>query len=252
MEIHGASALVTGGASGLGEATATALAAAGSHVVIVDQNSARAAAVAGRIGGSFTTADVAEENQIQAAVALAVERGPLRVLVNCAGISRPARTVSRAGKPFDYGVFKRVIDVNLLGTFNCLRLAAAVMVDNEPDASGQRGLVVNTASSAAFEGQVGQSAYSASKGGIVAMTLPIARDLAIFGIRVNTISPGLFDTPIFEGGEEIKAKLLAEQLFPTRAGHPDEFAQLVLAAVANDYLNGSVIRLDGGARLPVQ
>ncbi|MGV0739753.1 SDR family NAD(P)-dependent oxidoreductase [Mycobacterium syngnathidarum] len=252
MDIAGTSAVVTGGASGLGEATVSALADAGMHVVVIDHDSTRGVRVANEVRGTFVAADVADENAVGAAVAAAVDHGPLRVLVNCAGISRPARTVSRKGEPFNFETFRHVIDVNLLGTFNCLRLAAAAMVRAEADPTGQRGVIINTASSAAFEGSVGQSAYSASKGGVVSMTLPIARDLAIFGIRVNTIAPGLFDTPIFTGGEHIKAQLLDCQVFPTRAGAPSEFAQLVMSSIANDYLNGSVIRLDGGARLPVR
>jgi NAD(P)-dependent dehydrogenase (short-subunit alcohol dehydrogenase family) len=252
MNVESTSALVTGGASGLGEATAVALAAAGAYVVIVDRDPDRGHDVATRVGGCFAAADVADADQVGAAVALAAQRSPLRTLVNCAGISRPARTVSRSGKPQDFADFKRVIDVNLLGTFNCLRLAAAAMTQADADPDGQRGVIINTASAAAFEGQVGQAAYSASKGGVVAMTLPIARDLAIFGIRVNTIAPGLFDTPIFEGGQHIKDQLLAHQQFPARAGAPAEFADMVLSVVANDFLNGSVIRLDGAARLPAQ
>lgn len=252
MKMGDSSAIVTGGSSGLGEGTVEALAAAGAHVIVLDVNRDLGEAVASRVSGTFVRADVTCEEDVEAAIAAAESVGPLRVLVNCAGISKPMRTVSRSHRAYDYADFKRVIDINLLGTFNCLRLGAASMSRNDPLDDGQRGVIVNTASSAAFEGQVGQAAYSASKAGIVGMTLPIARDLAIFGIRINTIAPGLFHTPIFDGGEEILEKLLENQVFPSRAGLAREFAQLVMSTVENDFLNGSTIRLDGAARLPTQ
>jgi NAD(P)-dependent dehydrogenase (short-subunit alcohol dehydrogenase family) len=199
-------------------------------------------------------ADVANADEVQAAVDAAVALGPLRVLVNSAGIGWAARTVDREGNPFDLNAFETVLRVNLTGSFNCLRLAAAAMAKTEPiDADGQRGAIVNMASAAAFDGQTGQAAYSASKGGIVGMTLPISRDLRAIGVRVNTVAPGLIDTPIYgegEGSEKFKANLAQNVIFPKRLGYADEVASMVVELVTNDYMNAEVVRVDGGVRLP--
>jgi NAD(P)-dependent dehydrogenase (short-subunit alcohol dehydrogenase family) len=252
FDLKGAAAIVTGGASGLGAATARELARRGSWVTLIDVNEEQGRAVADEIGGSFVRADVADEAGVSEAVEAASSSGPLRVLVNCAGIGRPARTVDREGKPAELAAFERVIRVNLIGTFNCTRLAAAAIAKTDPLADGARGTILNTASIAAFDGQIGQASYSASKGGIVGMTLPIARDLAVIGIRVNTIAPGLIDTPIYgvgEAAEARKAGLAANVLFPRRLGTAEEFADLALALITNPYMNGEVVRLDAGARL---
>jgi NAD(P)-dependent dehydrogenase (short-subunit alcohol dehydrogenase family) len=255
VELQGASALVTGGASGLGAATARALAAGGAQVVVLDLDDVKGEQVAKEVGGRYVRADVTDEEQVTAAVDAAVGLAPLRVLVTCAGIGMAMRTIGRDGS-YDSAhrldVFSKVIGVNLVGTFNCIRLAASAMSRNEPDDGGERGAVVATASIAAFDGQIGQAAYSASKGGIVGMTLPVARDLAVVGIRVTTIAPGLIDTPIYDGfpePEAFKEQLRRDVLFPHRLGSADEFASLVLEVVRNRYLNGEVIRIDGGARL---
>jgi NAD(P)-dependent dehydrogenase (short-subunit alcohol dehydrogenase family) len=254
MDVSGASAIITGGASGLGEASARRLAALGAHCVLIDLNEEKGNAVASDINGIFVKADVADEEQVLAAIAAASEMGPLRVLVNGAGIGSAGRTVDRNGNPMDLKAFEFVVRVNLIGTFNCTRLAAAAMAKTDPvDADGQRGAIVNMASVAAFDGQTGQNAYSASKGGVVGMTLPIARDLVPLGIRVNTVAPGLIDTPIYgegEASEQFKAHLGASVLFPKRLGHADELAQMVEQCVTNDYMNGETIRVDGGVRLP--
>lgn len=253
LDIKGASAIVTGGASGLGEATARLLAQKGAKVVVADLNEAVGKQVAADIGGVFAKTDVADEAQAQAAVDAAGKLGPLRVLVNCAGLGSAARTIDRQGKPFDLKTFEFVIRVNLIGTFNMLRLAAAAMSKTEPQADGERGAIVNTASVAAFDGQIGQAAYSASKGGVVGMTLPVARDLAAVGIRVNTIAPGLVDTPIYgkgEASEAFKANLARSVLFPNRLGTSEEFASLALEILTNSYMNAETIRMDGGIRMP--
>ena len=253
LEINGASALVTGGASGLGAATARLLSKRGAKVVLLDLNEEKGEALATEIGGKFAKTDVADEAQVQAAVEVASAMAPLRVLVNCAGLGSAGRTVDRKGNPFDLKNFEFVIRVNLIGSFNCLRLAAAAMSQTEPLAEGERGAIVNTASVAAFDGQIGQAAYSASKGGVVGMTLPIARDLAAVGVRVNTIAPGLIDTPIYgegEASEAFKANLGRNVLFPPRLGAPEEFATLALELVTNSYMNAEVIRVDGGIRMP--
>jgi NAD(P)-dependent dehydrogenase (short-subunit alcohol dehydrogenase family) len=252
MDVHGVSAIVTGGASGLGAATARVLAERGARVVVLDRSEELGLKVAAEIGGVFAAADVADEEQVAQAVRRASELAPLRVLVNCAGLSRTMRTVDRHGVPFDYKRFEFVIRVNLLGTFNCIRLAAAAMAGTEPTADGERGAIVNTASVAAFDGQVGQAAYSASKGGIVAMTLPVARDLASIGVRINTIAPGLFDTPIYGQGEKaeaMKTGLSKDVVFPARLGQGDEFASLAAELVTNPYMNGETVRIDGATRL---
>jgi NAD(P)-dependent dehydrogenase (short-subunit alcohol dehydrogenase family) len=250
MQLAGASAIVTGGGSGLGAATAEALAAAGAKVVVFDIDAAKAEAVAQRIGGIAVAGDVAEEAPLAAAVERAAVLAPLRLAVACAGIAPAARVAGRNG-PHDLGLFVRVVQVNLVGSFNLLRLAAARMTANDPLADGERGLVVLTASIAAFEGQIGQAAYAASKGGIVGMTLPAARELARFGVRVVTLAPGLFHTPLMDTlSPEARESLSRLPLFPPRLGRPEEFAAMVLAVAANPILNGETIRLDGALRLP--
>jgi len=250
MNVAGASAIVTGGGSGLGAATAEALAAAGARVLVLDIDAAKAEAVAARIGGVAVAGDVAEEATMLAAVQAAAGLGPLRVAVACAGIAPAARVAGRSG-PHDLALFERVIRVNLIGTFNLLRVAAAQMTALEPMADGERGLVVCTASIAAYEGQIGQAAYAASKGGIVSLTLPAARELARFGVRVVTIAPGLFHTPLMDTlTPEAREALSRQPLFPQRLGRPAEFGALVLAIAANPLLNGETIRLDGALRLP--
>ncbi len=253
MDLNGTAAIVSGGASGLGEATARALAAAGAWVVVADLNEEGGKRVAGEIGGQFASTDVSDEASVQAAVAAAASGAlPLRAAVSCAGIGWAARTVSRDGTPHDLASYQKLISVNLIGTFNLMRIAAAAMAKTEPaDRDGQRGVIINTASIAGIEGQIGQVAYSASKGGIIGMTLPAARDLAAIGVRVNTICPGIIDTPIYGSAgnaEEFKARLVAPVVFPKRMGRADEFGHLVRALIENDYLNAEVIRFDGGLR----
>jgi len=256
MEIKGTSAIVTGGASGLGEATARMLAERGARVVVADLQDDKGEQVASEIGGIFAHVDVTRTDEIIAAVEAAREMGPISSLVNCAGIGWAQRTVGRDGtyeSAANLEAFVRVININLIGTFDCIRLAATAMSTNEPDADGCRGAIVNTASVAAFDGQIGQASYSASKGGIVGMTLPVARDLAAIGVRVNTIAPGLIDTPIYgegEASEAFKAKLGASVLFPHRLGHPEEFASMALELLTNSYMNAETIRVDGGIRMP--
>ncbi|MEA2399903.1 MAG: hypothetical protein QOK00_306 [Thermoleophilaceae bacterium] len=246
MELNGIGALVAGGASGLGEATARELAARGARVTIADLNEERGSALADELGGSFVAADVTDEAQVQAAVD-AVEG--LRLAVSCAGIGWAERTVGKGGAAA-LQPFETVIRVNLIGTFNVLRLSAAAMSAGEPDAEGERGAVVMTASVAAFDGQIGQAAYSASKGGVVGLTLPAARDLARQGIRVCTIAPGLFDTPLLAGLPEPAREALGAQVpFPPRLGRPEEYARLACHIAENTMLNGEVIRLDGAIRM---
>jgi NAD(P)-dependent dehydrogenase (short-subunit alcohol dehydrogenase family) len=250
MKLDGISAIVTGGGSGLGAATAEALAAAGAKVVVLDINEAAAQAVAARIGGVAVAGDVAEEATVARAVEAASALAPLRMAVACAGIAPAARVAGKAG-PHDLALFERVIRVNLIGTFNLLRLAATRMTANAPLEDGERGLVVNTASIAAYEGQIGQAAYAASKGGVVGLTLPAARELARFGVRVVTIAPGLIHTPLMDTlTPEARDSLGRQPLFPQRLGRPEEFAAMVLAIAANKLLNGETIRLDGALRLP--
>ena len=252
MDVNGTAAIVSGGGSGLGEATARALAAAGARVVIADLNEDGGKQVASEIGGLFAHTDVVDEASVQAAVDAAAGTGaPLRVAVSCAGIGWAARTVGRDGTPHDLASYQRVINVNLIGTFNLMRIAAAAMARTGPaDSDGQRGVIVNTSSVAGIEGQTGQIAYSASKGGIIGMTVPAARDLAAIGVRVNTICPGIIDTPIYglAGTEEFKARLISPVVFPKRMGRADEFGLLVRSLIENDYMNAEVIRLDGGIR----
>jgi NAD(P)-dependent dehydrogenase (short-subunit alcohol dehydrogenase family) len=254
MQLNGTSAVISGGASGLGEATARELASAGCQVVVADLSEERGKAVADSVGGVFARTDVSDEQSVQATVDLAASRpaAPLRVVVNCAGIGWASRTVGRDGSPHDLASYRKVIDVNLIGTFNLMRIGAAAIARTDPaDADSQRGVVINTASIAGIEGQTGQIAYSASKGGIIGMTVPAARDLAVIGVRVNTICPGIIDTPIYGEGpasEEWKAKLAAPVVFPKRMGTAAEFAQLVRSLIENDYMNAEVIRFDGGIR----
>ncbi|MEV8240649.1 SDR family NAD(P)-dependent oxidoreductase [Microbacterium testaceum] len=250
MDISGASALVTGGASGLGLATARRLAAAGAHVTVVDLPSSPGADIAAELGGTFAPADVTDAEQVAAAAARASEAGPLRVVVNCAGIAPPAKVLDRDGTPSPLGDFERVLRVNLIGTYNVIAQTSAVMARTEPTEGGDRGVIVNTASVAAFDGQIGQPAYSASKGGVHAMTLPIARELARHGIRVATIAPGIMETPMLKGLPQAAQDSLGQQVpYPSRLGAPDEYARLVLAIVDNGYLNGETIRLDGAIRM---
>jgi NAD(P)-dependent dehydrogenase (short-subunit alcohol dehydrogenase family) len=250
MVVEGTAALVTGGGSGLGEATARALAARGAKVAVLDRDTEKATAVVDEIGGVFAACDVADGEGAKAAIAAARERhGPARILVNCAGIGGAARIVGREG-PASLEGFETIIRVNLVGTFNMMRLAASDMSELDPLPSGERGVVISTASVAAFEGQIGQAAYSASKGGIAALTLPAARELARFGIRVLTIAPGLFMTPLLgELPAEIQEGLSSSIPFPHRLGAPSEFADLVLAMIGNPYLNGEIVRLDGALRM---
>jgi NAD(P)-dependent dehydrogenase (short-subunit alcohol dehydrogenase family) len=243
---EGIGALIAGGASGLGEATARELAARGARVTIADLNDERGSALASELGGRFVHADVTDEEQMGAAVEAA---GELRLTVSCAGIGWAERTVKKDG-PAALAPFEAVVRVNLIGTYNVLRLAAAAMAANDPDPEGERGVVVMTASIAAFDGQIGQTAYSASKGGVVGMTLPAARDLARLGIRVCTIAPGLFDTPLLAGLPEDSRRALGEQIpFPPRLGRPDEYARLTCQIAENGMLNGEVVRLDGALRM---
>jgi NAD(P)-dependent dehydrogenase (short-subunit alcohol dehydrogenase family) len=253
MDLKGTAAIVSGGASGLGEAAARALAAAGSTVVVADLNAERGEAVAAEAGGKFVQTDVTDEGSVTAAVEVAAGQGaPLRVIVNCAGIGWAERTVNRDGAPHSLATFRKVIDINLIGTFNLMRIGAAAIARTEPvDSDNQRGVVINTSSVAGIEGQTGQLAYSASKGAIIGMTVPGARDLAAIGVRVNTICPGIIDTPIYGTGpvsEEFKARLSAPVVFPKRMGTAAEFAQLVRSLIENDYMNAEVIRFDGGIR----
>jgi NAD(P)-dependent dehydrogenase (short-subunit alcohol dehydrogenase family) len=250
MQIQASGAIVVGGASGLGEAAARALAARGARVLIADLNEEKGAALAQELGADFAPADVTKPETLEAAVARAAEApGGLRISVHCAGIGWAERTVGSRGA-HALPPFETVIAINLIGTFNALRLAAAAMVANEPDEEGERGVCVNTASIAAYDGQIGQIAYAASKGGVVGMTLPAARDLSRSGIRVCTIAPGLFDTPLLAAlPEEAREALGASIPFPPRLGRPSEYGQLAVQIVENRMLNGEVIRLDGALRM---
>jgi NAD(P)-dependent dehydrogenase (short-subunit alcohol dehydrogenase family) len=253
MRIEGAGALIVGGASGLGEATARRLHAEGARVTIADVNTDKGDALAAELGdgAQFVAADVTKADELEAAVDAAAELGgELRISMHCAGVGWAERTVTRRG-PHQLQPFEIVIGINLVGTFNALRLAAARMAANEPDEEGERGVCVNTASIAAFDGQIGQLAYSASKGGVVGMTLPAARDLASLGIRVNTIAPGLFDTPLLAAlPQEARDELGRGVPFPKRLGRPEEYADLAAHIIGNTMLNGEVIRLDGALRMP--
>jgi len=245
------SAIVTGGASGMGEAAGRRLAGEGAQIVVVDRDAAKGEAVAADIGGLFCAADVTDEETVRAAVAAAVELAPLRTCIHCAGVGWAERTINRNGEPHDLDRFRKIVEINLVGTFNVLRLAAAGMSANEPDASGERGVIVNTASVAAFDGQIGQAAYAASKGGVTSLTLTAARDLAAVGIRVCTIAPGLVDTPLLGTlPDDARAALAQSVLFPKRLGTAQDFASLALELVRNQYMNGEVIRMDAGIRMP--
>ncbi|CAN5590473.1 SDR family oxidoreductase [soil metagenome] len=254
LELNGASAIVTGGASGLGEASVRALAAKGAKVVILDldRQQEKGDALAKEVGGIFAPADVTDAEQVIAAVDAAKELGPVRAVVNSAGVGWATRTIGRDGSyesAHDLEMFRRVIDINLIGTFNVTRLAASAMSLTEPDEDGARGAIVNTASVAALEGQVGQVAYAASKAGIVGMTLVIARDLAPAGIRCNTIIPGFFDTPIYGDNEDMKNHLKKDTLFPKRLGYASEYASLAVELLTNGYINGESVRIDTGTRM---
>ncbi|MEY2686687.1 MAG: hypothetical protein RL375_885 [Pseudomonadota bacterium] len=249
MDIAGKVFIVTGAASGLGEGAARRLAKAGATVVLADLQEERGQAVAAEIGGAFVRCDVSSEADGQAVVAKAVSLGKLMGLVNCAGIAPAVKTVGKEG-PHPLATFSKTITVNLIGTFNMIRLAADAMCKNAPEATGERGVLINTASVAAYDGQIGQAAYAASKGGVVGMTLPIARDLARNGIRCCTIAPGIFGTPMLFGmPKEVQDALAAGVPFPSRLGTPEDYAKLVQHIVENDMLNGETIRLDGAIRL---
>jgi NAD(P)-dependent dehydrogenase (short-subunit alcohol dehydrogenase family) len=252
VDVRGATALITGAASGLGAATARRLAELGANVVVLDRDQDRALSFASELGENViaVAADVTSEEEVSEAINATHERfGSLQILVNCAGIAMALRTTSKNG-PHPLDVFETVVRINLLGTFNVIRLAATSMARNEPNAEGERGVIINTASVSAFDGQIGQAAYSASKGGIVGMTLPIARDLARDGIRVNTIAPGIFDTPLMAALPEAAKESLSQQVpFPPRLGKPEEFARLAQQIIENTMLNAAVIRLDGALRM---
>ena len=256
MELNGISAIVTGGASGIGEGCARLLAGRGAKVVIADLQDDKGNALATEIGGAFAHVDVTNPDDVIAAIELAKEMGPLRALVNSAGVGWATRTIGKDGSydsAHDLEVFRKVIEINLIGTFNCMRLAATAMSTTEPLESGERGAIVNMASVAAFDGQIGQASYSASKGGVVGMTLPVARDLSAVGIRVNTVAPGLIDTPIYgegEGSEAFKANLEKGVLFPKRLGSAEELASMVVELLGNSYMNAETVRVDGGIRMP--
>jgi len=256
MELNGISAIVTGGASGIGEGCARLLAGRGAKVVIADLQDDKGNALATEIGGAFAHVDVTNPADVIAAIELAKEMGPLRALVNSAGVGWATRTIGKDGSydsAHDLEVFRKVIEINLIGTFNCMRLAATAMSTTEPLESGERGAIVNMASVAAFDGQIGQASYSASKGGVVGMTLPVARDLSAVGIRVNTVAPGLIDTPIYgegEGSEAFKANLEKGVLFPKRLGSAEELASMVVELLGNSYMNAETVRVDGGIRMP--
>jgi NAD(P)-dependent dehydrogenase (short-subunit alcohol dehydrogenase family) len=252
MKLDGAVALVTGGASGLGAATVRRLVAGGAKAVIVDRDEAKGQALAAELAGKaiYAKADVADAAQLEAAVGRASELGTLRIAVSCAGVGWASRTLDKTGKPHDLDLFKQVIGINLVGTFNVLRIAASAMSKNEL-VDGERGVIVNTASVAAYDGQIGQIAYAASKAGVVGLTLPAARDLAPSAIRVMTIAPGIFDTPMLAALPEDKRQALAADVVnPKRLGSPAEYGELVAAIVVNGYLNGETIRLDGALRMP--
>jgi NAD(P)-dependent dehydrogenase (short-subunit alcohol dehydrogenase family) len=254
MDLNGNVAIVTGGASGIGEACARAIADRGGRCVLLDLDEQRGPVVAAEIGATFVRADIAETSDVQHALEVARDLGTVRSLVNAAGLGRSHRTVGRDGSPFPLSDFEFVIRVNLIGSFNCTRLVAAAMAaSDELDDDGGRGAIVNISSVAAFEGQIGQAAYAASKAGIVGMTLPIARDLAAIGIRVNTVAPGLIDTPIYGTGEDAERRkdaLGANVPFPRRLGTSAELASMVIELLTNDYMNGETVRVDAAIRMP--
>ncbi len=249
MQIEGKVFIVTGGASGLGEGTARMLATNGAKVVIADMQADKGEAVASEIGGVFMRCDVSQEADGQAVVGAASKLGKLMGLINCAGIAPAEKTVGKNG-PHSLSLFAKAVTVNLIGSFNMIRLASDAMAKNDPESTGERGVLISTASVAAYDGQIGQAAYAASKGGIVGMTLPIARDLARSGIRNMTIAPGIFGTPMLFGmPQEVQDALAASVPFPSRLGTPDDYAKLAKHIIKNDMLNGEVIRLDGAIRL---
>jgi len=256
VDVNGTSAIVTGGASGIGAATARLLASRGARVVIADMQAERGQELAHEIGGAFVSVDVTDTGQIEDAVNTAVDLGPLRSLVNSAGIGWAQRTIGKDGEfasAHNLDAYKKVLAINLVGTFDCIRLAATAMSRLDPADSGERGAIVNMTSVAAFDGQIGQAAYSSSKGGVVGLTLPVARDLSAVGIRVNTVAPGLIDTPIYGEGpdsEAFKAKLGESVLYPKRLGKPEELASMVVELITNSYMNAEVVRVDGGIRMP--
>ena len=256
MDVNGTSAIVTGGASGIGAATARLLASRGARVVIADMQAERGQELAHEIGGAFVSVDVTDTGQIEDAVNTAVDLGPLRSLVNSAGIGWAQRTIGKDGEfasAHNLDAYKKVLAINLVGTFDRIRLAATAMSRLDPADSGERGAIVNMTSVAAFDGQIGQAAYSSSKGGVVGLTLPVARDLSAVGIRVNTVAPGLIDTPIYGEGpdsEAFKAKLGESVLYPKRLGKPEELASMVVELITNSYMNAEVVRVDGGIRMP--
>jgi NAD(P)-dependent dehydrogenase (short-subunit alcohol dehydrogenase family) len=256
MELTNSSAIVTGGASGIGAAAAIMLAKKGAKVVIADLQADKGEALAKEIGGAFCKVDVTNTQDIINATEMAKSMGPVRALVNSAGIGWAQRTVGKDGSydsAANLDAFKKVIAINLIGTFDCIRIVGTAMSRNEPLAHGERGAIVNIASVAAFDGQIGQASYSASKGGVVGMTLPIARDLAAIGVRVNTVAPGLIDTPIYGQGdasEAFKTNLQKGVLFPQRLGAPEELASMVVECIVNSYMNAETIRVDGGIRMP--
>lgn len=253
MEIANKVAVITGGASGLGRAAAEMIVARGGKVMILDRDTARAAEVVAALGeqAAAVECDVTSEASVTAAIEATLQKfGAIHVCINCAGVGSAMKTVGRENKPHDLGVFDMVVKINLIGTFNVLRLAAAAMADNEPAEDNERGVIINTASVAAFDGQVGQVAYAATKGGVVGMTLPIARDLAPLGIRCNTIAPGIFNTPLMNAApDKVKQPLIEMTQFPKRLGHPPEYAALVAHLIENTFMNGETIRLDGGIRM---
>lgn len=250
MRLTESSALVTGGASGLGYATAERLVRSGAQVVIVDLPGSAGEEAAAALGATFVAADVTDPEQVRRAVETAQELAPLRVAVSCAGIAPPAKIVSSSGEPSSFADFARVVSINLIGTYHVVALAGAAMSGNDPVEGAHRGVIVNTASVAAFDGQIGQAAYAASKGGVHSLTLPAAREFARHGIRVCTIAPGIMQTPMVLGLPEAAQESLGKQVpFPARPGHPEEFAGLVQHIIENDYLNGETIRLDGAIRM---
>lgn len=257
MDLNGTSALVTGGASGLGAATAQALADQGAKVVLadLDRQQDKGDALAKEIGGAFVPCDVTDPEQVIAAVDAAREMGPFRALVTAAGIGWATRTIGRDGEyssAHDLELFKKVVEINLVGTFNCVRLAATAMSQTDPLDDNERGAIVTVASVAAFDGQIGQASYAASKGGVVGMTLPVARDLAVVGIRVNCIAPGQIDTPIYgegKGADQFKENLMKDILFPKRLGRAEEFSSLAVELLTNSFMNAEAIRVDGGVRM---
>jgi len=253
MDISNIVAIITGGASGLGRATAEAIVARGGRVMILDRDAQRAAETAAALGeaAAYVETDVTQEESVQAAIAETLKTfGAIHACVNCAGVGSAMKTVGRDNVPHALGVFETVVKINLIGTFNVLRLAAAAMAENEGGEDTERGVIINTASVAAFDGQVGQVAYAATKGGVVGMTLPIARDLAGLGIRCNTIAPGIFNTPLMNAApDKVKQPLIDMTQFPKRLGHPSEYAELVCHMIENRFLNGETIRIDGAIRM---